>query len=42
MAREIPRNCLVTGVVDAVEMIKRASHNGDLMDYRVIDISSTR
>ena len=41
IAKEIPGDWFVTGVADAVEMIQRASHNDDVIDHRVVDISST-
>jgi Family of unknown function (DUF5677) len=41
IAQEIPRDWFITGVADAVEQIKRASHNDDIFDHRVVDISST-
>jgi len=41
IAKETPRDWFITGVADAVEQIKRASHNDDIFDHRVVDISST-
>jgi len=40
IAKEIPGDWFVTGVADAVEMIKHASHNDDIIDHRVVEISS--
>lgn len=41
IAAEIPQAWFVTGLDEAVQMIERASHNDDLLDHRVVDISST-
>jgi hypothetical protein len=41
IAKEIPGDWFATGVADAVDLIKRASHSNAVIDHRVIDISST-
>ena len=41
IAKEMPADWFVSGVADAVETIERASHNDDVFDHRIVDISST-
>lgn len=41
IAAEIPQEWFITGVDEAMQMIERASHNDDLLDHRVVDISGT-
>lgn len=41
LATEIPREWYITGFEEAVQAIDGASHNDELFDHRVVDISST-
>jgi hypothetical protein len=41
IAAEMPESWFVAGAADAVERLRHASHNDDLIDFRVVDISST-
>lgn len=41
IAAEFPQEWHITGHDEAVQMIERASHNDDVLDHRVVDISST-
>ena len=41
IAAEIPQEWFVTGLEEAVETIEVASHNDELIDHRIVDISST-
>lgn len=41
IAREIPQQWLINGATDAIDEMRRLSHNDDLLDYVSVDLGST-
>lgn len=40
LAKEVPSDWLINGVEEAVSVIERASHNGEVLDHRTVDIGA--
>ena len=41
IAQEVPAEWLINGAAEAIDVIRNASHNDDLLDYVVVDTRST-